>query len=87
MVEILEKAKSCYWPALQNVYMSVTEGELGTHQEPLRKLPLPSGRGRGTTANPGGSRLPHGQLSRPPPCFLKQQISITQSCIGPVSDQ
>ncbi|XP_058902457.1 dynein axonemal heavy chain 17 isoform X5 [Kogia breviceps] len=26
IVEILEKAKSCYWPALQNVYMNVTEG-------------------------------------------------------------
>lgn len=34
IVEILEKAKSCYWPALQNVYMSVTEGEPGTCQEP-----------------------------------------------------
>lgn len=27
IVEILEKAKSCYWPALQNVYLNVTEGE------------------------------------------------------------
>ena len=27
IVEILEKAKSCYWPALQNVYMNVSEGE------------------------------------------------------------
>lgn len=27
IVEILEKAKSCYWPALQNVYTNVTEGE------------------------------------------------------------
>lgn len=27
IVEILEKAKSCYWPALQNVYMNVTQGE------------------------------------------------------------
>ncbi|XP_063512627.1 dynein axonemal heavy chain 17 [Pongo pygmaeus] len=26
IVEILEKAKSCYWPALQNVYTNVTEG-------------------------------------------------------------
>ncbi|XP_010617035.1 dynein heavy chain 17, axonemal [Fukomys damarensis] len=26
IVEILEKAKSCYWPALQNVYVNVTEG-------------------------------------------------------------
>ncbi|XP_055096955.1 dynein axonemal heavy chain 17 [Symphalangus syndactylus] len=26
IVEILEKAKSCYWPALQNIYTSVTEG-------------------------------------------------------------
>lgn len=29
IVEILEKAKSCYWPALQNVYLNVTEGEWG----------------------------------------------------------
>ncbi|XP_036920260.1 dynein heavy chain 17, axonemal [Sturnira hondurensis] len=26
IVEVLEKAKSCYWPALQNVYMNVNEG-------------------------------------------------------------
>lgn len=30
IVEILEKAKSCYWPALQNVYMNVTQGEPDT---------------------------------------------------------
>lgn len=30
IVEILEKAKSCYWPALQNVYMNVTDGEAGS---------------------------------------------------------
>lgn len=29
-MEILEKAKSCYWPALQNVYMNVTQGEPDT---------------------------------------------------------
>lgn len=34
IVEILEKAKSCYWPALQNVYTSVTEGEPGTLPKP-----------------------------------------------------
>lgn len=33
IVEILEKAKSCYWPALQNVYMNVTQGEPDTIQE------------------------------------------------------
>ncbi|KAM5306863.1 dynein axonemal heavy chain 17 isoform 1-T1 [Glossophaga mutica] len=26
IVEVLEKAKSCYWPALQNVYTNVNEG-------------------------------------------------------------
>lgn len=35
IVEILEKAKSCYWPALQNVYMNVTQGEPDTvHEAP-----------------------------------------------------
>lgn len=46
IVEILEKAQSCYWPALQNVYMNVTEGEPGT--SPVSspgKPPVPSGRG------------------------------------------
>ncbi|XP_077022232.1 dynein axonemal heavy chain 17 isoform X3 [Tamandua tetradactyla] len=43
IVEILEKAKSCYWPALQNVYMSVTEGlkeanDIALHLKPLRIL-------------------------------------------------
>ncbi|KAF6298410.1 dynein axonemal heavy chain 17 [Rhinolophus ferrumequinum] len=43
IVEILEKAKSCYWPALQNVYMSVTEGlqeanDIVLYLTPLRVL-------------------------------------------------
>ncbi|XP_005407434.1 PREDICTED: dynein heavy chain 17, axonemal [Chinchilla lanigera] len=43
IVEILEKAKSCYWPALQNVYMSVTEGlkeanDIVLYLKPLRIL-------------------------------------------------
>lgn len=42
IVEILEKAKSCYWPALQNVYMNVTEGE-------PRKRRVPAARGRGVS--------------------------------------
>ncbi|XP_048222854.1 dynein axonemal heavy chain 17 [Perognathus longimembris pacificus] len=41
IVEILEKAKSCYWPALQNVYMNVTEGlkeanDIVLYLKPLR---------------------------------------------------
>lgn len=35
IVEILEKARSCYWPALQNVYMNVMDGERGKRREPL----------------------------------------------------
>ncbi|XP_036766314.2 dynein axonemal heavy chain 17 [Manis pentadactyla] len=43
IVEILEKAKSCYWPALQNVYTSVTEGlkeasEIVLYLKPLQIL-------------------------------------------------
>uniref|UniRef100_A0A2K5ISM5 Dynein axonemal heavy chain 17 n=1 Tax=Colobus angolensis palliatus TaxID=336983 RepID=A0A2K5ISM5_COLAP len=43
IVEILEKAKSCYWPALQNVYTNVTEGlkeanDIVLHLKPLRIL-------------------------------------------------
>ncbi|XP_012658288.1 dynein heavy chain 17, axonemal [Otolemur garnettii] len=43
IVEILEKAKSCYWPALQNVYMNVTEGlkeaeDIVLYLKPLRVL-------------------------------------------------
>ncbi|KAM9208504.1 dynein axonemal heavy chain 17 [Dugong dugon] len=43
IVEILEKAKSCYWPALQNVYMNVTEGlkeanDIVLYLKPLRIL-------------------------------------------------
>ncbi|XP_014718805.3 dynein axonemal heavy chain 17 [Equus asinus] len=43
IVEILEKAKSCYWPALQNVYMNITEGlkeanDIVLYLKPLRIL-------------------------------------------------
>ncbi|KAK7807584.1 hypothetical protein U0070_013890 [Myodes glareolus] len=43
IVEILEKAKSCYWPALQNVYMNVTQGlkeanDIVLYLKPLRIL-------------------------------------------------
>ncbi|XP_004592923.2 dynein axonemal heavy chain 17 [Ochotona princeps] len=43
MVEVLEKAKSCYWPALQNVYRNVTEGlkeadDIVLHLRPLQIL-------------------------------------------------
>ncbi|CAD7668337.1 unnamed protein product [Nyctereutes procyonoides] len=43
IVEILEKAKSCYWPALQNVYMNVTDGlkeanDIVLYLKPLRIL-------------------------------------------------
>uniref|UniRef100_A0A8C9IS29 Dynein axonemal heavy chain 17 n=1 Tax=Piliocolobus tephrosceles TaxID=591936 RepID=A0A8C9IS29_9PRIM len=43
IVEILEKAKSCYWPALQNVYTNVTEGlkeanDIVLYLKPLRIL-------------------------------------------------
>ncbi|XP_006869595.1 PREDICTED: dynein heavy chain 17, axonemal [Chrysochloris asiatica] len=43
IVEILERAKSCYWPALQNVYMNVTEGlqeanDIVLYLKPLRIL-------------------------------------------------
>ncbi|XP_008068583.1 dynein heavy chain 17, axonemal [Carlito syrichta] len=43
IVEILEKAKSCYWPALQNVYVNVTEGlkeatDIVLYLKPLRIL-------------------------------------------------
>ncbi|XP_016061753.1 PREDICTED: dynein heavy chain 17, axonemal [Miniopterus natalensis] len=43
IVEILEKAKSCYWPALQTVYLNVTEGlkeanDIVLHLKPLRVL-------------------------------------------------
>ncbi|XP_037666336.1 dynein heavy chain 17, axonemal [Choloepus didactylus] len=43
IVEILEKAKSCYWPALQNVYTDVTEGlkeanDIVLYLKPLRTL-------------------------------------------------
>ncbi|ELW68254.1 Dynein heavy chain 17, axonemal [Tupaia chinensis] len=43
IVEILEKAKSCYCPALQNVYMNVTEGlkeanDIVLYLKPLRVL-------------------------------------------------
>ncbi|XP_049624579.1 dynein axonemal heavy chain 17 [Suncus etruscus] len=43
IVEILEKAKSCYWPALQNVYLNVTEGlkeanDIVLYLKPLRFL-------------------------------------------------
>ncbi|XP_008847899.1 dynein heavy chain 17, axonemal [Nannospalax galili] len=43
IVEILEKAKSCYWPALQNVYMNVSQGlkeanDIVLHLKPLRIL-------------------------------------------------
>ena len=50
IVEVLEKAKSCYWPALQNVYMNVNEGELGTRQE----LSAPSGVGGGSRGTQPG---------------------------------
>uniref|UniRef100_A0A2I2YF97 Dynein axonemal heavy chain 17 n=1 Tax=Gorilla gorilla gorilla TaxID=9595 RepID=A0A2I2YF97_GORGO len=43
IVEILEKAKSCYWPALQNIYTNVTEGlkeanDIVLYLKPLRIL-------------------------------------------------
>uniref|UniRef100_A0A8C5LC16 Dynein axonemal heavy chain 17 n=1 Tax=Jaculus jaculus TaxID=51337 RepID=A0A8C5LC16_JACJA len=43
IVEILEKSKSCYWPALQNVYTNVTEGlkeanDIVLYLKPLRIL-------------------------------------------------
>ncbi|XP_011822268.1 PREDICTED: dynein heavy chain 17, axonemal [Mandrillus leucophaeus] len=43
IVEILEKARSCYWPALQNVYTNVTEGlkeanDIVLYLKPLRIL-------------------------------------------------
>uniref|UniRef100_A0A2K6N2V0 Dynein axonemal heavy chain 17 n=1 Tax=Rhinopithecus bieti TaxID=61621 RepID=A0A2K6N2V0_RHIBE len=43
IVEILEKAKSCYWPALQNVYTNVMEGlkeanDIVLYLKPLRIL-------------------------------------------------
>ncbi|XP_040312713.1 dynein axonemal heavy chain 17 [Herpailurus yagouaroundi] len=43
IVEILEKARSCYWPALQSVYMNVTEGlkeanDVVLYLKPLRIL-------------------------------------------------
>uniref|UniRef100_A0A667HHJ3 Dynein axonemal heavy chain 17 n=1 Tax=Lynx canadensis TaxID=61383 RepID=A0A667HHJ3_LYNCA len=43
IVEILEKARSCYWPALQSVYMNVTEGlkeanDIVLYLKPLRIL-------------------------------------------------
>ncbi|XP_040845777.1 dynein heavy chain 17, axonemal isoform X2 [Ochotona curzoniae] len=43
MVEVLEKAKSCYWPALQNVYRNVSEGlkeadDIVLHLRPLQIL-------------------------------------------------
>ncbi|ELK38011.1 Dynein heavy chain 17, axonemal [Myotis davidii] len=43
IVEILEKAQSCYWPALQNVYLNVTDGlkeanDIVLHLKPLRIL-------------------------------------------------
>ncbi|XP_039082400.1 dynein heavy chain 17, axonemal [Hyaena hyaena] len=43
IVEILEKARSCYWPALQSVYMNVTEGlkeanDIVLYLKPLRVL-------------------------------------------------
>ncbi|XP_066237508.1 dynein axonemal heavy chain 17 isoform X2 [Saccopteryx leptura] len=40
IVEILEKAQSCYWPALQNVYMNVTEGLKEANDIVLYLLPL-----------------------------------------------
>uniref|UniRef100_A0A4X1UQ33 AAA+ ATPase domain-containing protein n=1 Tax=Sus scrofa TaxID=9823 RepID=A0A4X1UQ33_PIG len=40
IVEILEKAKSCYWPALQNVYTNVTEGLKEAHDIVLYLKPL-----------------------------------------------
>ncbi|NIG60331.1 dynein heavy chain 17, axonemal [Pontoporia blainvillei] len=40
IVEILEKAKSCYWPALQNVYTSVTEGLKEANDTVLYLKPL-----------------------------------------------
>ncbi|XP_037350847.1 dynein axonemal heavy chain 17 isoform X1 [Talpa occidentalis] len=43
IVEILEKAKSCYWPALQSVYTNITEGlkeanDIVLYLKPLRIL-------------------------------------------------
>nr|XP_020013652.1 dynein heavy chain 17, axonemal [Castor canadensis] len=40
IVEILEKAKSCYWPALQNVYTNVTEGLKEANDVVLYLMPL-----------------------------------------------
>ncbi|XP_039715557.1 dynein axonemal heavy chain 17 isoform X8 [Pteropus medius] len=40
IVEILEKAKSCYWPALQNVYLNVTEGLKEANDIVLYLMPL-----------------------------------------------
>lgn len=63
IVEILEKAKSCYWPALQNVYMNITKGELVTRPRAARSWGcLLGGAGGGLAPTPGGIRLPHKQL-------------------------
>lgn len=65
IVEILEKAKSCYWPALQNVYTNVTEGERWPYENPSpskKKVSAPPGRGwAGPLLTLGWRRLP------PPP--------------------
>lgn len=50
IVEVLEKAKSCYWPALQNVYTSVNEGGPRTRRE--LSVPL------GGAGGPRGRSLP-----------------------------
>lgn len=58
IVEILEKAKSCYWPALQNVYMNITEGGLATRPRAARSWGCLLGGLGWPGTNPGGHTPP-----------------------------
>lgn len=71
IVEILEKAKSCYCPALQNVYTDVMEGELRKGHCPWR----------------GPRRLPTRTFLWGRSWVLREQVSTSTEPPVPVSDR
>ena len=86
IVEILEKAKSYYWPALQNVYMNGTEGE----RWPCENVPPPPEEGVSTSWVGPLPTLGMGRgLPAPISSFLESrllrgQVSVnTLSCPSP----
>lgn len=72
IVEILEKAKSCYWPALQNVYMDVMDGKPGKRPEPSAGGPGP---------------LPTRGVLRGRSWVLRELVFMHTGPPGPISDR